>query len=319
MLRANTSSGSSIITILGSSVFLGFLVFLFFILDGEATGGGVLSLGMVTVDVDWLETDTWEAGINVVVWLTWTDWGQLWEIDVGDAVVWTPAITSSSRPVIWAGLWKMQDREWSIRADAKDTLVSIVSTRSLLSSSKTLLSFWVLLWPFRLFLVTLSGGWFRALRGEDGFSIFTTRGSFAVWLMVGIASSISLPSSIPDSEDDAEERGEGEDNGEGDGGQLSEISESHRELSELSRFRLGNSSGGQSAIWGSRKVTIWNSASGSIGTTKSAAQEHKYENYNNNSFPSYMHLFSQTEFISVKLTQPHWRVVQNITMLIQYM
>lgn len=58
MLRANTSSGSSIITILGSSVFLGFLVFLFFILDGEATGGGVLSLGMVTVDVDWLETDT---------------------------------------------------------------------------------------------------------------------------------------------------------------------------------------------------------------------------------------------------------------------
>ena len=122
----------------------------------------------------------------------------------------------------------------------------------------------------------LRGAGFKALRGEGGFSIFTTRGPFAVWLTVEIASSISLLSSIPDSEEDAEECGEGEDNGEGDGGQLSEMSESHRELSELSRFRLGNpSSGGISAICGSRKVTIWNSDSGSIGTTISAAQEHR--------------------------------------------
>lgn len=52
-----TSSGSSIITILGSSFFLGFFGFLPFILDGEANGGGVLSLGTVTVAVDWLESE----------------------------------------------------------------------------------------------------------------------------------------------------------------------------------------------------------------------------------------------------------------------
>ena len=39
------------ITILGSSLFLGF-VFLLFTLDGEATGGGVLNLGMASVEVD---------------------------------------------------------------------------------------------------------------------------------------------------------------------------------------------------------------------------------------------------------------------------
>ena len=176
----------------------------------------------------------------------------------------------------------MGDWEWSIGAGAKDALFSIVSTRSLLSSSKTLLSFWVLLWPFRLFLAMLGGAWFKALRGEGGFSIFTTRGPFAVWLTVEIASSISLLSSIPDSEEDAEECGEGEDNGEGDGGQLSEISESHCGLPELYRLRLGNSSGGQSGIIGSRSVTIWNSGSGSIGMTKSEAQEHVWTNKQTN-------------------------------------
>ena len=63
------------ITIFGS-VFLRFLVFLFFILDGDA-GGGMLSLGMASVLVNWLETESLEVGNNGVVWLTWTDWGQL--------------------------------------------------------------------------------------------------------------------------------------------------------------------------------------------------------------------------------------------------
>ena len=75
--KKNTSSGSSIITILGSSDFLWFRVGLLLILDWETTGGGVLSVDRVEVVVVWLESDSWRDSDAIVVWLASTIRGQV--------------------------------------------------------------------------------------------------------------------------------------------------------------------------------------------------------------------------------------------------
>ena len=110
-----------------------------------------------------------------------------------------------------AWVWHGWDKDWSIEVNARETLVS---TRSLLSSSKTELSFSFLK---RLLIARLFGtGRFTPFSGEDGFSILTSSDPFAA--RKDVDSSMSLTSSIPDSEDE-EEFGDGEETGEGEGGQ----------------------------------------------------------------------------------------------------
>lgn len=189
-----TSSGSSIMTIFGSSDLLVFLDGLLLVLDKVAAGWELLTLVTEAGVIIWLEDEEMgNAWASVVAWPPSTDRGQKLDTEVGDAVVWMPTITST--PVMaWVG-W---NPDWSTEVD--------VAASNLLSSSKTLLSLEVFLKLLCRFLppLAISEAWVREFSGEGGFPFFMTTFPSLIWLQTDDVSSISLTSSIPLSEDDDE-------------------------------------------------------------------------------------------------------------------